>query len=72
MGFASFMASGVGRGIRIVAGLALIVWGLFLGGGVLAAVIGVVPLAAGAVDVCLVAPLFGAPLKGAAVRAKAK
>jgi len=75
MGFAKFMSSGVGRGLRIVAGLALIVMGLFsVGGtgGLILAVVGAVPLLAGALDVCLFAPLFGGPLKGAEARAQAK
>lgn len=72
MAFAAFMASGLGRGVRIVAGVLLIAWGLFLGGGVVPAVIGLVPLIAGVLDICLLAPLFGAPLKGAEVRARAK
>ncbi len=72
MAFAAFMASGLGRGVRIVAGVLLIAWGLLLGGGVVPAVIGLVPLLAGVLDICLLAPLFGAPLKGAEVRARAK
>jgi hypothetical protein len=74
MGFAKFMSSGAGRGLRIVVGLALIVIGLFSvggAGGIILAVVGAVPLVAGAMDVCLFAPLFGGPLKGAAARAKA-
>jgi hypothetical protein len=74
MGFAKFMSSGLGRGLRIVVGLALIVIGLFsIGGtgGIILAVVGAVPLVAGAVDVCLFAPLFGGPLKGVEARAKA-
>jgi hypothetical protein len=73
MGFAKIMSSELGRGLRIVVGLALMVIGLFsVGGpgGLILAVIGAVPLLAGAVDVCLFAPLFGAPLKGAEVRVK--
>ena len=73
MGFAKFMSSGMGRGLRIVVGLALIVLGLFsMGGtgGIILAVVGAVPLVAGAMDVCLFAPLFGGPLKGAEARAK--
>jgi hypothetical protein len=75
MGFAKFMASGLGRGLRIVVGLALIVIGLFsVGGtgGIILAVVGAVPLLAGIFDVCLFAPLFGAPVKGADVRATAQ
>ena len=74
MGFAKFMSSGLGRGVRIVVGLALIVIGLFsMGGtgGLILAVVGAVPLMAGVLDVCLFAPLFGGPLKGAEARSKA-
>lgn len=73
MGFAKFMSSGLGRRLRIVVGLALIVIGLFSvggAGGILLAVVGTLPLLAGLMDVCLFAPLFGAPLKGAEVRVK--
>ena len=75
MGFAKFMSSGLGRGLRIVVGLALIVIGLFsVGGtgGLSLAVVGAVPLLAGVFDVCLFAPLFSAPLKGVDVRVKAR
>ena len=75
MGFAQFMSSGLGRGSRIVAGSLLIAVGLAIvggTGGTVLAVVGLVPLLAGVLDVCLLAPLFGAPLKGADVRARAK
>ena len=74
MGFAKFMSSGLGRGVRIVAGLVLIVLGLASGGagGLIVAVVGAVPLLAGILDVCLFAPLFGGPLKGADARAHLK
>jgi hypothetical protein len=54
-----------GRSGRVLAGLALIIAGITVGGtsGVVLAVIGVVPLAAGAVGVCLAAPLLRAPLR---------
>ena len=70
MGFAQFMASSLGRGVRIAAGLVFLTWGL-LGGGAIPVVLGAVFVAVGALDVCLLAPLFGAPLKGADVRARA-
>jgi hypothetical protein len=69
--FVKFMASTTGRITRIVAGLALIAWGLFgLDGstGVIVAVVGLVPLLAGLVDVCVFAPLFGNPFKGTQIR----
>ncbi len=70
--FISFMASPAGRLTRIVAGVALIAWGLVsIGGtaGIVVAVIGAVPLLAGLFDVCLFAPLFSCPLSGAKIRA---
>ncbi len=69
--FVKFMASTTGRIVRIVAGLALIAWGLMgLGGatGVIVAVIGAVPLLAGVFDFCVFAPLFGNPLSGTKIR----
>ena len=75
MGFAQFMSSGLGQGLRIVAGIILIAVGLAVVGGIggiVLAVVGLVPLLAGVLDVCLFAPLFGAPLKGTDVRAHAK
>lgn len=72
MGFARFMASPAGRGVRVVAGVALIAVGLFALNastlGVILAVVGVVPLVAGLADFCVFAPLFGGPFKGAAAR----
>jgi hypothetical protein len=66
------MASTAGRLVRIVAGVALIAWGLLgLGGstGIIVAVVGAVPLLAGLFDVCLFAPLFGCPFSGTKIRA---
>jgi hypothetical protein len=71
MGFAKFMASPTGRGIRIVAGLILIAIGWFAMSGVggwIVAIIGVVPILAGVMDWCLIAPLLGAPFQGKDVR----
>jgi hypothetical protein len=65
--FVVFMQSWVGRLLRIVAGLALIGIGLFLVQGVwgyVVAVIGLIPLFAGAAGICLLAPLFGYTLAG--------
>jgi hypothetical protein len=73
MGFAKFMSSGLGRGLRIVAGLALIVVGaLFANGalGIILIVVGIIPLVAGLLDMCFIGALFlGTPLKGDDVRA---
>lgn len=70
--FITFMASTTGRIVRIVAGLALILWGLMgLGGttGIIVAVIGALPLLAGLLDFCVFAPIFGLPLSGPKIRA---
>lgn len=71
--FVKFMASPTGRVVRIIAGIALIVWGLIgLGGtaGIIVAVVGAVPLLAGLFDFCVFAPLFGNPLSGPKIRAE--
>jgi hypothetical protein len=65
--FVKFMVSPAGRITRVVAGVALIVWGLFgLSGtaGIIVAVVGAVPLLAGLFDLCVFAPLFGGHLSG--------
>lgn len=70
--FVAFMASRAGRIARIVAGIALIALGLLVmkdTAGIVVAIIGVVPLLAGAFDFCLFAPLFGNPLSGSKIRA---
>lgn len=76
MKFAQFMSSPTGRGIRIVAGLALIVVGALLVfsfnnpiTGIILVVVGLVPFLAGLMDICLFAPLFGAPFSGTKARA---
>jgi len=67
--FVRFMSSSTGRLTRVVAGAALIAAGVVLGGGWIAlAVIGVVPLAAGAADICVFAPLGHLPLSGRRTR----
>lgn len=68
MSFARFMASPIGRGARALVGIVLIVVGLASGGtgGWILAIIGLVPLAAGVFNVCLIAPLIKAPFSGKA------
>jgi len=70
MGFARFMATPAGRIGRIVAGIALIIIGLIIGGtaGWIIAIVGLVPLGAGALDVCILAPILKAPFRGRDVR----
>lgn len=72
--FGQFMASPTGRGVRIVAGIALIVVGIWLGTGwgIALAVVGVVPLLAGLFDVCIFSLLFGGPFAGEKIRALVK
>ena len=71
--FVKFMASSAGRITRIIAGLVLIALGLLVMhasiGGIVVAVIGLVPLVAGLFDFCVFAPLFGAPMNGPKIRA---
>lgn len=69
--FVSFMASRTGRIVRVIAGALLVAYGLLvLGGigGIIVAVVGLVPLLAGTFDFCVFAPLFGAPLSGTKIR----
>jgi hypothetical protein len=66
-----FLASMAGRLVRAVAGIALILVGLLVVGGTWGWVlfaIGLVVLAAGALDFCIFAPLFGLPFMGPALR----
>ena len=70
--FVKFMASPAGRITRIVAGIVLIVLGLLVihfVGGIIVAIVGLVPLLAGLFDFCVFAPFFGAPMSGPKIRA---
>ncbi|MBI5928943.1 MAG: DUF2892 domain-containing protein [Chloroflexi bacterium] len=67
MAFAKFMAGPIGRGVRIAAGILLILVGLFViegTGGWIVAIIGIAPVLAGAFNFCLIAPLIKAPFFG--------
>ena len=67
MAFVRFMRSGAGRLLRIGAGVVLMWYGLtqMVGtGGIVLAVVGVVPVAAGVFKLCLLGPLFGVTLIG--------
>jgi hypothetical protein len=73
MAFARFMSGPLGRGLRIVAGLALIVLGIVLAlagdvgsivGGVALVLVGGVFFYAGAANVCFISRLIGAPFRG--------
>ena len=68
--FVKFMASPAGRITRLVAGIVLVALGIFIHsfGGIIVAVIGLVPLLAGLFDFCIFAPLFGTPMSGPKIR----
>ena len=59
-----------GRLLRLVAGVGIVTAGLRRGGtgGWVLAAAGVVPLAAGAADVCVLGPLVHGPLQGESFR----
>lgn len=70
-GFARFINSPAGRVARIVAGLALLVWGYTQRDGVTGMVLmaaGLIPLVAGSLDWCLISALLGGPIRGAVLR----
>jgi hypothetical protein len=65
------MQTPAGRIGRVVAGIVLIGAGLVGVGGVpgyLMAVLGAVPLAAGLLDFCVMAPFFSVPFSGSKIR----
>jgi hypothetical protein len=71
-GFARFINTVAGRIVRLVAGIALIVWGYSLLDetlGIVLIVIGLIPFVAGALDLCLISALLGGPLSGKKLRA---
>jgi hypothetical protein len=78
MAFARFMSGPLGRGLRIVAGIALAVLGVVLAlsgeagaviGGIALVAVGGVFFYAGAANVCFIAPLIRAPFHGRDARA---
>ena len=74
MGLIRFLASPTGRIARVAVGLVLIIGGPAVvggAGGVILAVVGLVPLLAGLFDVCIFAPLAGLPVSGRAIRKQA-
>ncbi len=71
MGFIDVMASTAGRWLRVVAGVGLIALGLLAVrgvAGIIVAIVGVIPMAAGIFDFCIFAPLAGLPFFGPAIR----
>ena len=64
-----FLGSTAGRWTRGIAGVALIIWGAAIGSSAWALILlGVIVGAAGVMDVCLLAPLFGKPFNGKKLR----
>lgn len=59
-----FMVSQTGRAVRIIAGIVLILLGIASTGAlqIILIILGIVAVAAGAVNFCLLAPLVGKPL----------
>ena len=68
----AWIASRSGRWTRMVTGASLVVGGLARGSppGRAVALLGLLPLIEGAFDVCVLAPFFGLPVKGVALRRK--
>ena len=66
-----FLGSSIGRWVRALAGLILISLGLWVVPGIwqwVLILVGLIPLAAGVLDFCLFAPLFGLPFLGDQLR----
>ncbi len=66
-----YLASTQGRWIRGVAGAIIIAIGLLVvkdTGGLILAIVGLVPLLAGLLDFCVFSPLFGGSFSGKAIR----
>jgi hypothetical protein len=66
MAFAEFMGSPLGRLLRVVFGGLLMYVGLNVVQGIagtVIAVLGVVPIATGILNICILGPLLGAPLR---------
>ncbi|MGI8686194.1 MAG: YgaP-like transmembrane domain [Acidimicrobiales bacterium] len=69
MAILRFLGSQPGRIVRIVVGIALIAAGVLLGGtGLVLTVVGLLPLAAGVFDFCMLGPLFRLPVVGSRFR----
>ena len=69
MAFAAFMATPLGRALRVVLGGVLIYVGLNVIQGTVGTVIalfGIVPIATGLLNICILGPLLGAPMRGGA------
>lgn len=68
--FAQFINSPAGRLVRLVVGAGLMAWGYTqrgTGTGLLFMAVGLVPLAAGALNLCFISALLGGPISGARI-----
>jgi hypothetical protein len=73
MKFVKFMTSGIGRGARIILGLAIMAAGLLVVQGTLGtlmAIVALIPISGGVFDFCLIGFALGYPLKGTQARQK--
>lgn len=66
MKFAKFMSSGAGRALRAIVGALLVWWGITMATtvGYVVAALGLVAIASGVFNFCLIAPLLSAPFWG--------
>jgi hypothetical protein len=70
MALVAFLASQSARLTRIGAGIALVIAGVLLGGGwIVLAIVGLLPIAAGMFDFCVLSPVLGLPFGGKGTRA---
>ncbi len=66
MKFAKFMSGSAGRSLRAIVGALLVWWGVTMGTtvGYAVAIFGLVAIASGVFNFCLIAPLLSAPFWG--------
>lgn len=73
-GFSRWINSGQGRAFRLTAGAAFLTAGVLVGGSPLGIALmawSVLPLSAGAFDLCWISAALGGPVRGTAIRAHA-
>ena len=72
-GFSKFLNNPAGRIFRLIAGIGFIIVGYIFRGhllGIVSIVWGVLPLTAGAFDICYFSALLGGPISGKKIREK--
>lgn len=73
MSFVRFMTSTAGRLARVVLGLVIIALGQFVvqgTPGLIMTIVGLIPIAGGLLDFCVIGAVLGYPFKGSEARAK--